>query len=688
MRFLWEIGCEELPPRFVPSAIQQLKEGMERLLGEEDIPFSEVKAYGTPRRLVLLVEDIATQQNERIREIKGPPYQKAFDEEGKPSQAAFGFAKSQRVEVEELIVREDKQGKYVYAVKRESGRPTEEILAEALPSLLSSLYLPKSMRWNASSLRFVRPIRWLLVLMGDRLVEMGIGDITSSRISYSDRYLEGEFSPQSVDDYLRRMEKEGAILDQSRRRETIREKARELAESVCGQIALDEQFLEKVVFLNEKLRLFLGRIDEHFLSLPREIIATAMESQLNLFPIHNKGGELLPYFVGVRDGDEKGLENVVEGYEQVLKARLADAHFFFEEDLKVPLKERAAQLSGIIFFRGLGTMADKIRRMIKILSYLPVEEMREKAIKVVELCRADLTTNMVREFPELQGIVGMHYALLQGEDKEIAKAIYESYQYTLSQGEIETPLGKLVSLVDKFDTLAGAFHLGLQPTGSSDPFALRKASQTVIDILREERGFNLRELLEAVRKAYKEEMDVELGRIGELLEFLKNRVGLTLRDSGVRYDIVNAILAGGMENIREVFAKAFALEELREDEEFSPTVTASTRLINIIRFAQKRGENPPEEGVEEELLLLDEERKLYEEGKRVAKKLEMLREKEDYKAIFREFSSLNDLINSFFDKVLVMTEEEELRANRLALVSFIWSLFFFFGDLSQIVIEG
>lgn len=688
MKFLWEIGCEELPPSFIPSALQQLKEGMEKFLREKDIPFTHIKVYGTPRRLVLFIEDIAPQQNERVVELKGPPYDKAFDKEGKPTQAALGFAKSQGVSWEELIVKEEKQGKYVYAVKRESGRPTEEMLREAIPALLSSIYLPKAMRWDASSLRFIRPIRWLLTLLDSKLLEVKVGEIQSRRVSYVERYLEGEFSPQSVDDYFQRMEREGIILDPQRRREIILEEARELAESVDGVLRVDEQFIEKIVFLTEKPRLFLGKIEGRFLSLPREIIATAMESQLNLFPIYNEGGKLLPYFLGVRDGDEEGLENVVEGYEQVLKARLADAHFFFEEDLKLSLKERTAQLSGIIFLRGLGTMADKVRRMVNIISSLPLGEQKEKALKVAELCRVDLTTNMVREFPDLQGIVGMNYALLQGEDKEIARAIYESYQYTLSQGGIETPLGKLVALIDKIDTLAGAFHLGLQPSGSSDPFALRRASQTVVEILREEKRFNLKELMEAVRKAYREEMGVELERGEELEEFLKNRVGLSLRENGVRYDIVNAILAGGMESIREIFAKAFALKELREEEEFIPTVMASIRLINIIRFAQRRGENPPQEGVKEELLLLEEEKRLYEEGKRVEKELGMLREKEDYRAMFGALSSLRELINRFFDKVLVMTEEKDLRANRLALVDFIWRLFCFFGDLSQIVLEG
>lgn len=688
MKFLWEIGCEELPPSFIPSAIQQLEEGMEKLLKENEIPFSNLRVYGTPRRLLVIVDDIAPQQKERVREIKGPPYQRAFDEKGKPTQSAIGFAKAQGVSIEELLIKEDKQGKYVYAVKWEGGRSTEEILKESLPSLLSSLYLPKSMRWDSASLRFIRPIRWCLALLDDMLLELRLGEITSRRITYLERYLEGEFSPANVDDYLRKMEEQGLILDQNERKKLIREKAEKLAGSLGGRIAVDDKFLEKIVFLNEKPNLFIGSIEERFLSLPKEIISSAMENQLNLIPLFNERGELLPYFIGVRDGNNKGLENVVEGYEQVLKARLADAHFFFEEDLKVPLKERIAHLSGIIFLGGLGTLADKVRRMRNIIASLPLDEgIKEKALKSALLCRADLTTNMVREFPDLQGVVGMNYALLQGEDREIAEAIYESYQYTLSQDGIKSPLGKIVSLVDKIDTLAGAFHLGLQPTGSSDPFALRRASQTVIDILREERRFNLGDVLEAVRKAYKEEMGIALGKMEELLDFLKNRVGLTLRENGIRYDIVNAVLAGE-EGIRELFAKALTLEELRQVGEFIPTIMASVRLINIIRFAQKRGENPPDRGVREELLLLEEEKNLYKEGKRVAERIEILKKEEDYKAIFIELSSLKDLINRFFDKVLVMTEEDELRANRLALVSFIWNLFFFFGDLSQIVIEG
>lgn len=685
MKFLLEIGCEELPSGFIPSAIQDLRVGMEKLLQENEIPFSNISVYGSPRRLVIIVENISTQQKEKIREIKGPPYQKAFDEEGNPTQSALGFAKSQGVSVEELVVKEDKQGKYVYAVKREIRRSTEEILKEKIPQLVSSVYLPKSMRWDFSSLRFIRPIRWLLALLDEKLLEFKIGGVASRKITYLERYLEGEFSPADVDDYLQELEKQGLILDQDERRKIILEEANKLADSVGGKIMVEENFLEKIVFLNEKPNPFLGRIEKRFLSLPKEIIAAAMESQLNLFPIHNEKGELLPYFIGIRDGDDEGIENVVQGYEQVLKARLADAYFFFEEDLKVPLEKRVEHLSGIIFLGGLGTMADKVRRMRNILSSLPINNLKEKALRTVLLCRADLTTNMVREFPDLQGIVGMNYALLQGEEKDIAEAIYESYQYTLSPEGIKSPLGKIVSLVDKIDTLSGAFHLGLQPTGSSDPFALRRASQTVIEILQEEKSFNLKELLDSVRKAYREEMGIELERMEELAEFLRNRIGLALRDKGIRYDIVNAVLACKVENIRELFIKAFTLEELKDKEEFLPTVMASVRLINIIRFAQKRGETPPKD-IKEELLLLEEEKELYEKGKIIAERIEKLINKEDYKAIFAELTSLKDYINRFFDKVLVMTEEDELRANRLALVNYIWNLFYLFGDLSQIVV--
>jgi glycyl-tRNA synthetase beta chain len=411
-----------------------------------------------------------------------------------------------------------------------------------------------------------------------------------------------------------------------------------------------------------------------------------MQSYLNLFPIVDKEGKLLPYFVGVRDGDKEGLENVIEGYEEVLKARLADAHFFFEEDLKVTLEERSKQLNGIIFLGGLGTIADKVERMISVISSLPIDDIKEKAIRVARLCRADLTTNMVREFPDLQGVIGKCYALLQGEGEDVANAIYESYQYNLSPDGIRTPLGRLISLVDKMDTLLGAFHLGLQPTGSSDPFALRKSCQTVIDILREEKRIKFKDLLNKLIQTYTKE-GIEIKGLDDLLEFIKNRIGLTLRDMGVRYDVVNAALAGNWDDIRDVFQRALALEELREKEEFIPTVMASVRLINIIRQGEKRGEKIREE-VKEELLLLPEEKELYEQGEKAREKVEKLKGNEDYKSIFLELSSLKDLINRFFDKVLVMTENDELRANRLALVNSIWQMFFLFGDLSQIVIEG
>ena len=687
MDFLWEIGCEELPPHFIPQAINQLKEGAERLLNQKDISFSRVSAYGTPRRLVLYIEDIALIQKEKILEIKGPPYNIAFDDKGNPTQSALGFARSQGVEVSELIVKEDKQGKYVYALKKEAGRPTGEILKEILPELFSSIFLPKSMRWDASGLRFIRPIRWLLALLGNDILEFRLGDLLSSNKTFLERYLKEEFTPNSIEEYFEKLRDKGIVLEPDKRKEIILNGARELAEGVGGKIAVSEELLEKVTFLNERPHPFLGRIDERFLNLPKEVIITAMQSYLNLFPIVDEEGKLLPYFVGVRDGDEEGLENVVEGYEEVLKARLADAHFFFEEDLKVILEERSKHLNGIIFLGGLGTIADKVERMISVISSLPIDDvMKEKAIRVARLCRADLTTNMVKEFPDLQGVIGRCYALLQGEDEDVANAIYESYQYNLSPEGIWTPLGRLISLVDKMDTLVGAFHLGLQPTGSTDPFALRRACQTVIDILREEEKIQFKDLLEKVIQTYTEK-GIEPRGIDELREFIKNRIGLSLREMGVRYDIVNAVLAGDLSDIRDVFQRALALEELREKEEFIPTIMASVRLINILRQGERRGEKIREE-VREELLLLPEEKELYEQGAKVKEKVEKLRENGDYKSVFFELSSLKDIINRFFDKVLVMTEDDELRANRLALVNSVWQMFFLFGDLSQIVIEG
>jgi len=686
MDFLWEIGCEELPPHFIPQAINQLKEGAERLLNQKDISFSKISAYGTPRRLVLYIEDIAPKQREKVLEIKGPPYHIAFDDKGNPTQSAFGFARSQGVEIGELVVKEDKQGKYVYALKKEAGRPTKEILKEILPELLSSIFLPKSTRWDASGLRFIRPVRWLLPLLENNLLELKLGDLLSSKKTYLERYLKEDFTPNSIKEYFEKLSEEGIVIDPIIRKEIILNGARELAESVGGELACSGELIEKVIFLNERPCPFLGRIDERFLSLPKEVIITAMQSYLNLLPIVDKEGKLLPYFVGVREGDEEGLENVVEGYEEVLKARLADAHFFFEEDLKVPLEERSKQLKGIIFLGGLGTIADKVERMISVISSLPIDDIKEKAIRVAKLCRADLSTNMVREFPNLQGVIGRCYALLQGEEEDVANAIYESYQYNLSPDGIWTPLGRLISLVDKMDTLVGAFHLGLQPTGSSDPFALRRACQTVIDIMREEGKIQLKDLLEMVSEAYKR-VGIEPKGIDELLDFIKNRVGLSLREMGVRYDIVNAVLAGDLDDIKDVFQKALALEELRENEEFIATIMASVRLINIIRQGEKRGEQIRDE-TKEELLLLPEEKELYEQGEKMKEKVEKLKGNEDYKSIFLELSSLKDLINRFFDKVLVMTDDAELRANRLALVNSVWQMFSLFGDLSQIVIEG
>lgn len=694
MRFLWEIGCEELPPHFIPSAMRELKDNTEELLRESLLPFSQIVTYGTPRRLVLLIEGLPASQQAREIEVKGPPYNVAFDERGQPTPAAFGFAKAQNVSVEQLIVKEDKQGKYVYALKREEGQPTERLLAQILPSLFSSLSLPKSMRWDNSSLRFVRPVRWMLALLDDKVVEANIGGLKTGRVSYIKRFQDEEVEIRDVEHYLQVMRERGIILQPEERERLIMEKAKELAGSVGGKLHYTPQLVEEVVFLNERPTPFLGRIEEQFLTLPKEIVAIVMQKNLYLFPILSGDGSLLPYFVGVRDDGEAGLEKVVKGYEGVLKARLADAFFFFQEDLKSPLEEKTKLLEGIVFLQGLGSIGNKVRRLLAVVSNLApkLNLDEEKVVRAGQLCRADLTTNMVREFPDLQGIVGREYAKIQGEPLEVAEAIYESYLYTSSVPHApETPIGRLLSLLDKLDTLVGAFHLGLQPSGSSDPFALRRAGQTVVDLLAEEDALDLSELLKLMEDAYLKELGIKVRGKEELMEFLEGRIAITLRDKGIRYDIVNALLSTKVQNVAELFRKAFALQELKDHPDFVPMVMAAVRLINILRFAERKGESIPpadEASIRRELLQVEEEIALYEEARKSREKLQELSEKRDYIAMFLALAPLKERINNFFDKVFVMTDDLDLRQNRLALVNFVWQLFFTFGDLSQIVIEG
>ncbi|MCS7309678.1 MAG: glycine--tRNA ligase subunit beta, partial [Armatimonadetes bacterium] len=485
---LLEIGTEELPAGVVEDALAQLQQAVTHRLQEARIDFGEVQTFGTPRRLILLLHDVAPSQTDVIREVRGPAANVAFDAQGNPTPAALGFARKQGVDVSELEVVHTPQGDYVMAKVFERGKSTVEVAAQVFPEVIRSLTFPKMMRWGSGNLRFCRPIRWLLALYGGEVVSFDLDGIRSGNRSRGHRFLAPEeFEVHTPEELFQQLEARYVLYDHRRRRQSIREQAERLAEQVGGCILWDDALLDEVTHLVEYPTALLGRFDPQFLSLPEPILVTAMKKHQRFFAVTDAQGKLLPYFVAVRNGDDRHLDIVREGNERVLTARFNDAHFFYERDRQQPLEAFVGDLGRIVFQEKLGTMADKTVRLRRMAMELAEQAGVEPALadRAAFLCKADLATEVVMELPALQGVMGREYALLSGEPQAVAQAIAEHYQPRFAGDALpESALGRLLAVCDRVDTLAGYVGaLEIVPTGSGDPFGLRRAAQGVVQIL-------------------------------------------------------------------------------------------------------------------------------------------------------------------------------------------------------------
>jgi len=488
-RFVLEIGTEEIPPRFFPPALAQLREDGATMLQRARLSFGEVKVYGTPRRLVLIAEGLAQRQEARKREERGPAARVAFDEDGKPTKAALGFARRHGVSPDQLEVRDTDQGEYVFAVIQEPALPAKEALAPLLPGLISGLSFPKTMRWGTGKLRFARPIRWLLALVDDEVVEFEFNGLESGRLTRGHPVLaDGMFEVSSAGDYESVLKDRFVLVDPDERRAQIREQVDASAQAESARL-VDGDLVEETAFLVEWPTAECGNFDVAFLRLPRAVLIQEMQHVQSYFPLEDHAGDLLPKFIAVRDGGEQHFDTVLRGWESVLRAKLIDASYFYEQDLKTPLASRVDDLQGVVFQEKLGTMYDKANRVRKVAAVAADEAgLSEEEAKALDraalLCKADLTTAMVAELSTLQGLIGREYALASGESKEVADAIGEHYRPRQAGDDIpHTKLGRLLAVGDKIDTLAALFCIGVVPTGSADPFGLRREAYGVLNIL-------------------------------------------------------------------------------------------------------------------------------------------------------------------------------------------------------------
>ncbi|MDK2855802.1 MAG: glycyl-tRNA synthetase beta chain [Bacillota bacterium] len=686
---VFEIGCEEIPARLMPDTIQALRALAEEKLRAARLGFREIATYGTPRRLVLFVQGLGEETQPREYEVKGPPAQVAYTPDGRPTRAAEGFARSQGVPLAALTIRQVEGGSYVFATKREEGRPAGAVLAEILPDLVRSLSFPRPMRWGSGELRFVRPIRWLLALFGTEVVDFSLDGLRSDRLTYGHRFLApGPFHIADPGDYFAQLEKAYVVLDPEERRARIRAQGEQLAKEVGGRALFPEDLLTEVTFLVEYPTALLGSFSPEYLELPSEVVVTPMKDHQRYFPVVDPEGDLLPYFIAVRNGTAEHLDVVRAGNEKVLRARLADARFFFEEDKRVSLADRVERLRHIVFQENLGTLYDKTERLEALAGYLVGAVGLDGAVgafvvRAAHLAKADLTTNMVYEFPELQGIMGREYALLSGEHASVAQAIAEQYLPRFAGDELPVTIaGSLLALADKMDTIVGCFGVGLVPTGSQDPYGLRRLASGCIGIMLEgELDLSLAELVSTAAGLYERQKLLPRPAAevaGEVREFLVGRLRIALEDRGLRYDVVEAVLAAAPDNPGQAYRRAEAIQRLRQEPFFRRLLTAFTRVANLAR--QAGGEElRPDRFVEAA------EKELYNYYQKAATLLPSLVHEERYREALECLAELAAPVDRFFEAVLVMAPDPDVRANRLALLKGIRDLGLSIADFSRLV---
>jgi len=680
---LFEIGTEEIPSNYLPGALQELKGAAERLLLAERLPYASLRTLGTPRRLTLCVEGLAEAQADSRREITGPPKAVAYDAEGKPTRAAQGFARAQGIPVEALQVKRLERGEFLLAAVEERGGRTSEILVDLLPRLIAALPFPKFMRWGEGNFRFVRPIRWLLAVYGGKPLPVAVDGVAAGGKTYGHRFL----APRGVRvrrfaEYLQTLEERFVIVDPARRREMVRTAAAAAAAAVGGTPLLDPALVESNADLVEYPVAVCGSFKTDYLELPREVIVTPMEKHQRYFPVVDAAGNLLPHFVAIANMAVKDVGLMRQGYERVLRARLSDAEFFYRDDRKRPLVERLPELGQIIFQEKLGSVADKAGR-IRLLADALVAQvdpgLREAVSRAALLCKADLVTNMVKEFPELQGVMGRVYARLSGEPAAVCQAIEEHYLPRFAGDRLpESSVGALLGIADRLDSIAGCFRIGLIPTGSEDPYALRRAAQGVIQLLlTREIRLDLDGAVAAAMAGFEAMGGDAAAATREMREFLRARTQAVLADRGLPAEVIEAVLSAGSADVLDAAERAGALAELKREADFAELCIAFRRVVGIV----PKGFDQP---VEPARLVEAAERALYAQALELKGTVDRQVASRDYAGALREIAELKPVVDMFFEEVLVVGPDAALTNNRFALLKLVGSLFARIADFTKI----
>ncbi len=690
-----EIGVEELPARFCWPALRQLRDRATALLAAARLEHGEIVILGTPRRLTLFVHEMVERQTDRDTLVTGPAQQVAYDAAGRPTRAAEGFARAQGVSVDDLFVQNDDRGiAHVCARKFEPGQDAVAVLETLAPRLIGDLEFPQTMRWGSQAMRFGRPIRWLLCLYGDRPVHISIAGVESGTVTRGHRLLvsAAPIPVATAAGYRVACEQGLVMVDPDRRSETIWRQIQEVAAHLGGQVRGDDDLLDELTWLVEQPTAFEGSFSPAFLDLPAEVLVTSMREHQRYFPVYAVDGDaLLPHFIAVSNGAADCLATIRRGNEKVLRARLSDARFFWDEDRRHRLEDRLELLKAVVFQQQLGNQYERVQRItalaVHIAGILGYDDQTSALVlRTAELCKCDLITQMVFEFPELQGKMGRAYALAQGEDPAVAAGIAEHYQPRGADDDVpRSPTGRAVGLADKLDTLAGFFGLGLIPTGSADPFALRRAAQGVIAIIAEHRlRLSPGPLIDAALAGYARFGDATRQRAAaELLQFMQARLEGMMKEHGLRYDIVDAVIAVGSDVV-SALDRATALATSLNEPSFTAVAAAFKRIANMLSKDQSTKSATPNDV--DGTLLTPPELVLWHAFTSLRAEAEAALEAEEYGQFYRLAAQLKDPVNTFFDEVLVMDPNPALRLNRLALLRQIARLLNRPADLSRLVI--
>ncbi|MCU2219997.1 glycine--tRNA ligase subunit beta [Enterococcus faecalis] len=667
---LLEIGLEEMPAHVVTPSRIQLEEKVIKFLDEHHLDYETVQSFATPRRLAVKVTAIPEKQADVEEEVKGPAKKIALDAEGNWSKAAQGFVRGQGVTTEDIVFKELNGVEYVYVTKFTKGQSAKEVLTK-LNDVITSLTFPVTMHWANYDFEYIRPIHWIVALLDDEVIPFKVLDVTTGQTSRGHRFLGDNVTFQHANEYEAKLKEQFVVVQPNERKQMIVDQANALAAEKNWQLALDEELLEEVTNLVEYPTAFVGSFDEKYLSVPDEVLVTSMKEHQRYFEVRNDQGLLMPHFIAVRNGDNVHLENVIKGNEKVLIARLEDAEFFYNEDKKLTIEACVEKLKNVTFHEKIGSIYEKMQRVALIAQIIGrkvglSEEELEDLKRASEIYKFDLVTNMVGEFPELQGIMGEKYALLQGEKPAVATAIREHYLPTSSEGELpETAIGAVLALADKLDSVFSFFSVGMIPTGSNDPYALRRQTYGVIRII-EDKGwtFPLVQLQTEVDEAVNQDVEkygvlLNEGQ-AEVVEFVKARLRQLLMTKNIRHDIIDAVVSAEQADLSKLFASANILKSRFEDQDFKPSMEALTRVINLAKKGQELlGDT--EEGIDPSLFENKAEKELYQAVNDLSEAFATRTIAENYEALV----NLRPLIDAYFNETMVMVEDEKVKQNRL-----------------------